>query len=313
MGRNRSDVKRIVGLGLCVIDHLYRVDDLSLADPRTRFVERRVAGGGMVGTALSQAAALGCRASVLSLLGDDGDGRAVRRALRSEGVDTRRLILSPEAVTTVAVVIVERRTGERRFLVADRRRLERDAPDFDLSVIRRDSILLLDGHFPAQALRAARRAREVGAAVIADFARPGPAVRRLLRFVDHAIVSSEFAEARGDGDPVRTLHWLAERSAGAPVVTLGARGGIFLQEGRVCRYRARRTRVCDTTGAGDVFHGAFAAGLAHGLELGAALDLGARAAALCCTALGGTGRLLRRDSRLSSRSRAFAGGPRGRG
>ena len=299
MTRGRSRSKRVVGLGLCVIDHLYVLDDLFLRDTRTRFSERRVASGGMVGTALCQAAALGCPASVLSLLGDDDDGRAVRRALRSAGVDTRRLVLSSDATTTVAVVLVDRSSGERRFLVADRRRLERDTPDFDLAPIRRGAILLLDGHFPAQALRAARRAREVSATVVADFTSSSPAARRLLRFVDHAIVSEEFVLSRGDSDPERTLHWLAEQSAGDPVVTLGERGGLYLQEGRVRRYRARRTRVRDTTGAGDVFHGAFAAGLARGLDVAAAVELGARAAALCCTALGGTGHLLRGDDVFS--------------
>jgi sulfofructose kinase len=79
------------------------------------------------------------------------------------------------------------------------------------------------------------------------------------------------------------------------VVTLGARGGLYLEGGRVRRYRARRVRVVDTTGAGDAFHGAFAAGLYFGFALEAALDLAAHAAALNCTALGGMGRLMTRS------------------
>jgi len=57
----------------------------------------------------------------------------------------------------------------------------------------------------------------------------------------------------------------------------------------VRRFRAPRVRVRDTTGAGDAFHGAFAAARARGLELRAAIEWGARAGALCCTALGATG------------------------
>jgi sugar/nucleoside kinase (ribokinase family) len=287
--------QRIVGLGLCVIDHVYRVETLDSAETRIRFSDRLVAPGGMTGTALRQAAELGCPSEAISLLGDDEDGRRVRRALREAGVGTRRLVLSPDAETTVAVVLVERRSGERRFLVADRRRLERDAPDFDLTPIRRGALLLVDGHFAEQALRGVRRASEVGATVIADFSRPTPAVKRLLPFVDFPIVPEEFARQVCDGDATRTLHWLAERCRGVPVVTQGARGGVYLVGRRVRRFRARRTRVVDTTGAGDVFHGAFAAALAHGLDFETGLDLGARAAAVCCTALGGSGRLLRRD------------------
>ena len=117
--------RRIVGLGLCVIDHLYVVDGLDLARTRTRFSERRVSMGGMVATALAQAASLGCNTHILSVLGDDVEGRALRRSLRAAGIKTGRLVLSSSLPTTVAVILVEQRTGERRFVVPDRRPLER--------------------------------------------------------------------------------------------------------------------------------------------------------------------------------------------
>ncbi len=285
---------RVLGLGLCVVDHLYVVDGLDLASGRLRYRERRVTNGGMTATALAQAAALGCEAHLLSVVGDDPEGRFLRRALQSLGVRTGRLILSREIPTTVAVVLVDARSGERRFIVADRRRLEADAPLLDLGAITPGACLLVDGHFPGQALRAARRARAVGATVIGDFHRSSPGVRRLLPFVDHPLVPLEFAQSRGE-DPRRTLRELAAVCPGTPVVTLGRRGGLYLDRGRVRRFRALPARIVDTTGAGDALHGAFAAGLAHGLPLAACLELGARAAARVCTALGGTASLLPRS------------------
>jgi sugar/nucleoside kinase (ribokinase family) len=297
--------RRVVGLGLSVIDHLYVVDHLRLAQTRLRYGERLVQSGGMIGTALAQAAQLGCEAHVLSLHGDDPEGRFVRRALRAAGVKTGRILRSKHATTTVAVVLVARRGGERRFLVPDRRELERRAPRFDLSLIARRSVLLVDGHFPQQALRAVKRASRVGARVIADLNRPRPGALALLPYVDHAIVPREFGAGFTGGDPERLLRRLGGMTRGAPVVTLGARGGIYLEGERVRRYRARRVPVVDTTGAGDAFHGAFAAGLCLGLELGAALDLAAQAAALNCGALGGMGRLMtRRELRAHLNARA---------
>jgi len=287
--------RRVVGLGLCVVDHTYRVDGFDPGAIRTRFAERRVSSGGMIGTALSQAAALGCNAHVLSVVGDDADGRLVRRALRRVGVKTRRLLSSPLVETTIAVVLVDPR-GERRFIVPDRRALEKRAPEVDLSIIDTRTLLLVDGHFPAQALRAVRRAREVGALVIGDFHRPSPAVRRLLPYVDHPIVPAEFVELAGERDAASLLSTLAEVGGGRAVVTQGRRGGLHLDErGRVRRFRAHRTRVVDTTGAGDVFHGAFAGGLALGLDFEASLDLASRAAAKNCTVLGGAGSFLTSD------------------
>ena len=110
------------------------------------------------------------------------------------------------------------------------------------------------------------------------------------------------------GDPERALRRLHREFGGSPVVTLGARGGIYWHEGRVRRYRSPRVRVRDTTGAGDVFHGAFAAGLAHGLALPEIVARAARAGAIACTALGATARLASRREweGLSPKSRGRA-------
>ncbi len=186
--------EKIIGLGLCVIDHVYVVERLDFTEKRTRFTERLVLPGGMTGTAISQAAMLGCDAQVLSMLGEDDDGRFVRRSLERLGVKIGQLATSAEVATTVAVVLVERNSGESRFIVPDRRELEHGAPDFDLTAVDSTATLLVDGHFPEQALRAVSKAREVGASVVGDFHRPSPAVLNLLTYVDFPVVPLDFAE-----------------------------------------------------------------------------------------------------------------------
>jgi ribokinase len=285
----------VVGLGLCVVDHLYLVDALEPGAVRTRYRERLVSAGGHIGTALRQVAALGCRARVLAAVGDDPDGRVVRAALREAGVGVRGLLRSKQLRTTVAVVLVDRRDGERRFVLPERRGIEAAAPSFDLRAIDRHAILLVDAHFPEQALRAAQRAQQVGARVVADFHRLNASARALLPFIDHAIVSEEIVAAAGFESPRAALHWLGQHSRDRPVLTQGARGGLWLDGKRFRRYAPHPAEVVDTTGAGDVFHGAFVAGLASGLAFEECLDLGARAAAGNCTALGGAGRLMTPD------------------
>jgi sulfofructose kinase len=298
--------RRVVGLGLCVVDHVYRVDDIDLRSERTRSSDRLVSPGGMACNATIQAARLGCDARLLTAIGDDAEGRALRRELSRVDVGTRGVLLVPDYPTTVSVVLVARRSGERRFVVPDRRSVERRAPAFDLRAIAPKSVLLVDGHFPAQALRAVRRAREVGATVVGDFSLPRPAISKLLPYVDFPIVPSGFAESYGDGDPQRALRRLRDRFGGRPVVTTGRTGGLYFRGARIRRYPARRVRVRDTTGAGDAFHGAFAAAIAHGLEFEAAIGLAARAASVCCTALGATTALW---SGPIPRSRARAAAP----
>jgi sulfofructose kinase len=286
---------RIVGLGLCVVDHTFVVDRFDLSEVRLRYTDELTSSGGMIANALVQCALLGCNTHALSIVGDDAAGRSIARDFQRAGVKTRRLILSPELPTTRCVVLVKRRGGERRFIVPDRQALERRAPDLDVSVIDRRTILLVDGHFPRQALRAARRARACGAAVIGDFHTPTPSALRLLPYVDYPVVPQEFAAAYCRGSAERALRALRAEGGGIPVVTLGRRGGLYLESGAVRRYRARRTRTVDTTGAGDAFHGGFAAGLYLGHDLAGALDLAAQAAAHNCTALGARGRLMTRE------------------
>jgi sulfofructose kinase len=284
----RAAYDRVVGLGLCVRDEVFLVDDFGLGEGRTRWRAHLQGPGGMVANALCAAAAEGCRAEILSLIGRDADGAFVARGLRERGVGIRRLARSPDHPTTTAVVLVERGSGRRRFVVPDRRALERVAPDFDLGAIGRGALLLIDGHFAAQARRAAQRARERGVPVIADFADARASHRSLLPHVDFAIVPMEFVRTLGVGDARQTLHHLRDRYACTPVITQGAQGALALLNGKIARIPSPRVRVLDTTGAGDVFHGAFAAGLVAGRDVHDALRIAARTAAHSCRHLGGS-------------------------
>lgn len=303
----------MVGLGLCVIDHLYLVDELDTASERTRYRERLVEPGGMTSTALVQAARLGCRAELISAVGDDADGRLARRRLREAGVSTRRLVLSRRVPTTIAVVLVRARDGERRFLAPHRAALERRVSGLDLASIRAGTVLLVDGHFPSQARRAVRRARRVGAPVVGDFSDPRPEYEDLLAHVDYPVLPEAFVRAWVPGEPADAVRRLHERYGGTPVVTLGRRGGLYwdAEARRVRRFASPRVRVVDTTGAGDAFHGAFAAGLAHGLPLAENVARAARVGALVCTALGGRRRLAsRREWAAGARARGRRAGTR---
>jgi sulfofructose kinase len=278
-------------LGLCVVDHLYVVDELPGASERTRYTRREVSSGGMVANALAQVARLGCRAELVSLVGDDADGRYARRRLRALGVSTR-------AARALEAVPDHDRGGDdrrarRRAPVPHRVARAVRAPRARVRSLVRTAgaACCCSTALPAQALRAARRARALGVPVVADFSDPRPDYLRLLPWVDYAVLPEAFVRRWSPGDPARALRRLRREFGGAPVVTLGARGGIYWHEGGVRRFTSPRVRVVDTTGAGDVFHGAFAAGVAHGLPLPEIVARAARAGALACTAIGATTRL----------------------
>jgi len=295
------------------VDHLFVVDDYRLPEVRTRYSDPLVSPGGMVSTATAQAAAMGCDARLLTMVGDDAPGRSLSRVLRGLGVNTRQWVRSERHATTISVVLVDRRTRDRRFLLPDRRAIERSAPDLPLGAIRAlprtarkgwRTVLMVDGHFPAQARRAVRRARQQGVPVVADFASPRADFLSLLPYVDFPVLPLEFVAAWGVGGPRETLKALFERYGATPVITLGQRGAMVLLEGRIHVVPAPRVRVQDTNGAGDVLHGAFAAGLSQGRDTLTALRIAVREASRACGALGGLGRLIRKSKRGISKSSA---------
>ncbi len=154
--------------------------------------------------------------------------------------------------------------------------------------------MLFVDHFGIEGMiRAVRVAPAGKIPVVADF-ESVPADERfaeLVALVDHAVVSLDFARqwtgCQHPGDAARAL-WNSARQA--VVVTCGAEGCWYLgsDDAPAPRHQpAMRVTVVDTTGCGDVFHGAYAAGVAEGLDLADRIRLASAAAALKATRRGG--------------------------
>jgi sugar/nucleoside kinase (ribokinase family) len=164
----------------------------------------------------------------------------------------------------------------------------------EADVIRAASVLLVDHHGLEGTLRAARIAREHGIPVVADFERdPGPPFAKLLAVTDHLIISERFARqlAADRQSPVGEVVAALWRQHGDTVVVTCGSGGCWyaseLTGGRAERFPAFAVDVVDTTGCGDVFHGAYCAALAEGKDLPARIELASATAALKATRRGG--------------------------
>ena len=287
----------VVGLGLCVVDHLYVVDELAGTNERARYT--RAAGAD--GRDDVERARAG-RAPGLPRRADLTGRRRPRRALcATPSARDGRLDARTRAVGRVPNHDRGRDDPRARRRAPLRHRAPRAirAARAQISTSRRSgagaccsstatSRPRRCARFGARASRASRSSR-----ISAIRARTTSACSRgwTMRSVPEA-----FVRAWSPGDPADALRRLHREFGGSPVVTLGARGGIYWDAGRVRRFRSPRVRVLDTTGAGDVFHGAFAAGLAHGLALPEIVARAARAGAIACTALGATARLASRGA-----------------
>ncbi|MYA76163.1 MAG: hypothetical protein F4Y17_00785 [Gemmatimonadetes bacterium] len=102
------------------------------------------------------------------------------------------------------------------------------------------------------------------------------------------IASRVFAEAlTGRSDPAEAAESLTGYGSSVMVVTLGEEGSYTLAEGRSFHTPAFPVEVVDTTGAGDVFHGAYTFGLLQDWSLEKTAVFSSAVAALSCTRLGG--------------------------
>ena len=230
------------------------------------------------------AARLGAATEMLGAVGDDAFGHKLRAVLARQGVETKGVKVLPKSATGVALIQVI--NGDNAITVASganalfTEKMVRRVPhrgetwvfQFEIPVATNEVLM--------------HRVRAAGARTILNLA---PMVRhpaRLLKLVDIAVLNEiELAQATGATITAKSTQRdivAACRTFGPPVTiaTLGSRGAIVVTAQEATALPAFKTKVIDTTGAGDCFVGALAARLSAGANL---LDAAryANAAASC--------------------------------
>jgi sulfofructose kinase len=284
-----------VGLGAAPRDITVRLDPFPAADQKVAARDFAETGGGPVPTALVTLARLGRRCLFGGVVGDDDAGRLIRDGLQQEGVRTDALIVRPGLTSPASVILVEP-DGRRRVAECGQSALPYGEDDAALLLadIDRCRALLVDARLPVPQLAAARRAREAGALVMLDCGHPRPGVEDLLAQCDIAIVSHSYPRRLHGGsyDARDFLTGLQARLAASgrriAGLTRGDRGCLLLTgAGALVDLPAVNVEVVDTTGAGDVFHGAFLHEILSGSDPADAARFANAAAGLSCRALTG--------------------------
>lgn len=283
----------VVGLGLNSIDFVTVVAEYPAANTKQRLQRFARLPGGQTATALVACARVGWRTRYIGSFGADALGELSRDSLVQEGVDVSHARIVPGATNQFAVILVDARTGERTVLWDRDPLLAMGAQDVPGDAVTSGRILLVDCHETAAATEAAKLARRAGIPTIIDVEKVRPGIGDLLQHIDAIIAAREFPSAlTGYEDPGRALDVMA-REFGTPLVcvTLGAEGSLARCNGREIRTPAYAVDCVDSTGAGDVFRGGFAAACLRSPDgdVQDALDYASAVAALNCRALGARG------------------------
>lgn len=288
----------VIGIGGCAWDLLGRVARYPHPGEKVPLLEFREQGGGQAATAVVSVARLGGRTAFVGTAGDDAAGANICREFEAEGVDTSHLFLDPQGTSHLAFCAVLDASGERAifFTPGSKRRLQ--PADLDPEFLCSAGCLLLDTHHPEAHVAAAALARQAGIPVVTDLEHAVCCIEELLRLGTHPVLPERFLlEHTGETDGERAAIRLLERyQPRALVVTRGVRGSIGYQDDEIYHQPAYQVdRVVDTTGAGDVFHGAFAYGLVLGYDLPTNLEFASLVAGLKCRRLGGRSGLPTRE------------------
>jgi sugar/nucleoside kinase (ribokinase family) len=242
-----------------------------------------------VATALATCARLGLSTRYVGSVGSDQTGRVQIESLEREGIDVAHVRVVDGAASQMAVILVEEGVGERTVLWHRDGRLVFPPEDVREDVIRSGRILHLDGHDSAAAVRAATIANEAKIPVVVDIDRVyDEGTFELLGRVDYLIAAEELARAvTGENDAGKAAAGLSKRFPKALTgITLGRQGAVFVVDGVPVFSPAFEVEAKDTTGAGDVFHGAFIYGLTRGWALEDTVRFAHAVSAIQCTGIG---------------------------
>jgi sugar/nucleoside kinase (ribokinase family) len=236
------------------------------------------------------ASRLGARCAYAGVLGHDELSQFVETTLRRENIDVSQIVRREDASPVHSRIVVDASSGARNIFYEVKGMAGADERLPDESVIRAARVLFVDPWGEVGQLRAAKIAREACIPIVADIERSDfENFERLFALVDHLIVSQDFAlRQTGASTPAQAARTLWQETRHTVIVTEGAKGChcISREYSEECSNRepqhhaAFKVEVVDTTGCGDVFHGAYAATLAQGLEIDERVRLASAAAAL---------------------------------
>jgi len=279
----------ILGIGIVTVDDFLFVDRFPQPDSKLRMQSERREMGGLTAVALVAAARQGAQAAFGAVLGPDPLSQFCIEALEAEGIDCSHVLRRAEARPTHAYILVEVPSGLRTIVYTGEGSLMLPAEWASEELVRGCKVLFVDMAAGEAGARAAQIAHRCQIPVVGDFEHLlNPFTRQVMAEVDHLIVGQSFAaELTGLSDPAKMAQALAEDRQVA-VVTAGAAGGWYSERGQAAlSYPAFRVQAVNTTGCGDVFHGAYAACLARRAPLEQAIRTASAAAALKAASPGG--------------------------
>lgn len=277
---------RIACVGIAVQDRIYYMNALPTDGGKYQSDHYQETGGGPAATAAVAIARLGAEVDFIGRVGDDSCGKALLIGLQQSGVNTQHCLQVPQARSSQSAILVDEQ-GERIIINYPSPDLPVDAHWLDSIDFSQYDMVLADVRWHDGTAKAFSLARAAGIPTLLDADVTSQEITPLVALADHAVFSAPGLKRMTGSEGEEGLNMAAAQTDGRVYVTQGAEGALWKEDDRFCHLPAFVVKTVDTTGAGDVFHGALALALAEKMPTATAVQFASAVAAIKCTRPGG--------------------------
>jgi sulfofructose kinase len=278
----------VIGVENVIMDFNLLMDEIPGTDGSSKLYDYSWQGGGNVSSAIVAAARLGVHTALVGVAGDDAFGEFCIADYKRHGIDTSHIVIDKGSKTTFVICLAEKIKMGRSFLgrVGTRRQLSEQELDKDF--ISSAKYLHLGYMGPAQ-VQAAKWARESGVIVVCDAGGYNKDTDQHTNLIDIFIASENYYKGLfNDENYEANCRAIQLRGPNTVVVTLGSKGCVGLDGDRYFEIPTfTGVDIIDTTGAGDVFHGAFICAMLQGWDAERCARFSSAVSAIKCSRLGG--------------------------
>ena len=280
---------KILCIGHSSWDITVPVDEYPVENTKYRYNEKYSAGGGPAANAAFVLGKWGIDTVIASTIGSDDFGTRIKKEFQDINVNTDYLETNYDKDTSFSFILINKKSGSRTVFNVATEHPALKKLNYDFT----PDIILTDGHDYGASQNAISKYQN--AITIIDAGRVTPELLELCKYIKYIVCSKGFAETvtnmkfdfNNPNSLVAIYNKLQDKYPNSIIViTLEEKGCLYQVGNEIKIMPGLNVQAVDTTGAGDIFHGAFTYGIANNFDMEKVVTLANIAAGLSVQKIG---------------------------
>lgn len=277
---------KILVIGHAAYDMTFPVDSFPVENTKNRIEKRVDCGGGPAFNAAYLLGKWGMDTSFAGIIGNDFFGSRLINQLKRVDIKTNLVEISNQYPTTTSCIIANTSVGSRTVLTYRPSQIKMSSFELDFE----PDIILMDGQEYEMSMKLIQK--YPNAITIIDAGRPKDDIINLAKMVNYVVCSKEFAEKvtgikiENNDSSINVYKKMENIFKGKVIITLESKGALYKYNNQIKIMPSLKVKAIDSTGAGDIFHGAFTYAIANNYDLEKAIMISNIAGALSVTKIG---------------------------